>query len=92
MSGNRKYSQEVDEGFAVRWLDRDDREEAQEKPKWTPEPTCSCSHSGEPYLLDGIMVISRDPACRIHVTKLTFATNPVSAETIVGNWKEAEKK
>ena len=73
------------------WLDRDDRREVESKPKWTPEPKCSCSHEGKLYLLDGSWVTSRNPACRVHPTILSPAVLlPLSAETIVGNWHGKE--
>jgi hypothetical protein len=76
----------------VSWLDRDDREEVEPKPKWSPEPKCSCSHEGKPYLLDGVMVTSRDPSCRVHLTTLSTATIPLSAERIIGSWQGREKE
>jgi hypothetical protein len=76
----------------VKWLDRDGYEEAQEKPKWSPEPKCSCRNEGKPYLLDGNLVTSLDPACRVHPTILSASPVPVSAESIVGNWKDREKE
>ena len=74
------------------WLERDDRTEVDTKPKWTPEPKCTCSHGGEPFLLDGVMVTVRDPSCRVHPTTLCSAAIPLSVETMVGNWKDTEKK
>jgi hypothetical protein len=76
----------------MNWADRSDRQEVESKPKWSPEPKCSCSHEGKPYLLDGIMVTSRDPACRVHPTILSSTAIPLSVETLVGNWKEKEGK
>ncbi len=69
------------------WLDRNDRHETETKPKWSPEPKCSCSHEGKPFLLDGVMVTSRDPNCRVHPTTLCSAVIPLSVETVVGNLK-----
>lgn len=39
------------------------REQAAERNK---PPVCSCTNQGEPYDLHGVMVVSRDPACRVH--------------------------
>jgi hypothetical protein len=75
----------------MKWLERDDRQEVTEKPKWSPEPTCSCRNNGDPYLLDGVMVISRNPACRVHPTTLSPSTCSVSVERLVGNWNGREK-
>ena len=71
------------------WLDRSDRKETEARPKWSPEPKCSCSHEGKPFLLDGIMVTSRDPACRVHPTTLSTGV-ALSVETLVGNWRDKE--
>lgn len=76
----------------MKWLERDDRQDSWEKPKWSPEPTCSCRNNGEPYLLDEVMVVSRNPACRVHTTILSVAPKPVSVERIVGEWSGREKE
>jgi hypothetical protein len=78
----------------MNWADRSDRQEAESRPKWTPEPVCSCKNEGKPYLLDGIMVTSRSPSCRVHPTTLSTASVPLSVERVVGNWhgKEEETK
>jgi hypothetical protein len=74
----------------MNWTDRSDRQETESRPKWSPEPKCSCSHEGKPYLLDGIMVTSRDPSCRVHRTILSSACIPLSVERVVGNWSGRE--
>jgi hypothetical protein len=53
--------------------------------------TCSCKNGGKPYLLQGMEVVSRDPACRVHPLTLSTVSHPTSAETIAGNWKERER-
>lgn len=55
-------------------------------------PVCICRNQGELYDLNGVMVISRDPACRVHVTTLSFTHTQISAETIMGNWKGKEQE
>jgi hypothetical protein len=57
---------------------------------WTREPVCSCTGNGKPVLLEGQMVIFRSPSCRVHVITISYTRKPMSAETIVGNWKERE--
>jgi hypothetical protein len=59
---------------------------------WSPPPVCSCAGEGKPVLLHGEMVIFRDPACRVHVTTLTFNSVLNSAEAIEGNWKDRERQ
>ena len=55
-------------------------------------PVCACSNGGKPYLLNGVMVIARDPSCRIHRIESKAAIIPVSAESIAGNWNGREKE
>ena len=62
-----------------------------------PEPiavkkaNCSCSNEGKPYLLQGMMVTSRDPACRVHNTTLSVMTQPLSAERLLGGFRGRER-
>jgi hypothetical protein len=74
-----------------RWIENEDEEELETTAKWSPEAKCSCRNGGEPYDLQGIMVTSLDPNCRVH--KKTISTYPIAAsvERIVGNWKDKEK-
>jgi hypothetical protein len=58
---------------------------------WSRTPVCSCTGGGNPTLLDGQMVIFRNPSCRVHVMTLSFANIPLSAETLVGNWEQRER-
>lgn len=60
-------------------------------PLWSPKPICACSGGGKPYDLNGVMVISRDPACRVHITTLSFSSEAVSAERLVSNWNGRER-
>ena len=55
-------------------------------------PVCCCRNQGLPYDLNGVMVISRDPACHFHedISKYTGTAVSVSVETVIGNWKEKE--
>ena len=55
-------------------------------------PVCSCSHDGQPFLLNGVMVVSRDPSCRVHSTTLSKQTQPASVERVVANWNGREKE
>lgn len=59
--------------------------------RWSKAPVCSCTGGGKEVMLDGQLVIFRNPACRVHVITLTYASVPLSAETLVGNWSEREK-
>jgi hypothetical protein len=58
---------------------------------WSRTHVCSCRNKGEPWEKDGLTYTSRDPSCRVHRTVLSSGTIPLSAETIVGNWKDLEK-
>jgi hypothetical protein len=57
---------------------------------WTREPICCCTGNGKPVLLEGQMVIFRSLGCRVHKSSISVTSKPLSAETIVGNWKERE--
>ncbi len=49
-----------------------------------PAHTCSCTNGGEPYELDGIMVVSRSPACHIHVSDAPY----IARKTCVTNMRK----
>jgi len=34
-----------------------------------PQRVCCCRNDGQPYLLNGVAVVSRSPACRVHADK-----------------------
>ena len=53
---------------------------------------CTCKNSGKPYELAGLMVISRDPGCKIH-GKIHFAQvpPPIVEEPVLGDWKQKER-
>ena len=73
----------------MNWADRSDRQEVEARPKWSPEPECACRNKGKPYILDGVWVTSKDPACRVHPTTLSTGA-ALSVETLVGDWKDKE--
>ena len=54
-------------------------------------PVCSCRNEGKAWERDGVTYISWDPGCRVHERPLSHVSQPLSAETIVGNWQEREK-
>jgi len=58
----------------------------------TNPPVCACKNGGEPYELNGIMVTSRDPACRVHILESKAVIEPVSAERVVGSWVGRERE
>jgi len=58
---------------------------------WSRTPVCSCTGGGNPTLLDGRMVIFRNPSCRVHVMTLSVTNTPRSVEMLVDNWREREK-
>ena len=60
--------------------------------RWSQTPVCSCFGGGKPILLQGEIVICRDPSCRVHTTTLSFTNTPRSVETMVENWREREKQ
>jgi hypothetical protein len=74
-----------------RWIENEDDDIVETTAKWSPEAKCSCHNNGEPYDLQGIMVTSLDPNCRVH--KKTLSTYPIAAsvERVVGNWNGIEK-
>ena len=43
-------------------------------------------------MFEGVEVVFRNPACRVHVTTLTFNSVLNSAEAIEGNWKDRERQ
>jgi hypothetical protein len=55
--------------------------------------TCSCTNGGQPWLLDGVSVISYDPACRVHCKTVvtTHATIVERKEVIDWTRREREK-
>jgi hypothetical protein len=59
--------------------------------RWSKTPVCSCTGGGKEVMLDGQLVIFRNPSCRVHVMTLSFANIPLSAETVIGNWAQREK-
>jgi hypothetical protein len=62
-------------------------------PLWSRTAVCSCTGGGKPTMLQGEMVIFRNPACRVH--QVVAVANPyaaVSAEAVVGSFKGRERK
>ena len=53
--------------------------------------TCTCTNGGKPWLLDGVSVVSYDPACRVHCKPVvpTHATIVERKEVI--DWTRREK-
>jgi hypothetical protein len=58
----------------------------------TDLPVCTCTGQGKPIMLDGQMVIFRDPACRVHNRLPGAAPVPVSKERGVGDWNRRERE
>ena len=52
---------------------------------------CSCRNEGLPYDLDGVTVVSRDPACRVHEDISKYIGRRVSLEPITEDWNSREK-
>ena len=59
---------------------------------WSPTPVCSCTGAGKSVMFEGVEVVFRNPACRVHVTTLTFNSVLNSAEAIEGNWRDRERQ
>ena len=54
-------------------------------------PVCTCRNEGKPWEQDGVSYVSLDPACRVHKKVVNTPYEPVSAESVVGNWNGMEK-
>jgi hypothetical protein len=66
-------------------------QELANRTRWSHTPVCSCTGGGKPVLLEGVMVICRNPSCRVHVTTLSFTHTPLNAEALMGDWGKRER-
>ena len=53
---------------------------------------CACRNGGQPYELEGLMVISRDPSCKIHKPPIEIPSLQEEVERDIGDWTKREKE
>ena len=49
---------------------------------------CSCTNGGLPWLLDGVPVISHDPACRVHNNYVVIPPQVANGNKELRDWRD----